>query len=489
MPNSKRPTSKNQSKSGKVIQFVINESHLLEAERSVLGGLMLNDEKWTFVQSILSVDDFYLQEHQVVFTAIKAVIAKGDHPDPITLADYLQSQENLETIGGGELLGKLVKSLQSNTPSASNLLAYARIVRKNSLLRQKEEAHKKRCSARELLEIEKAIFSVDNPDSGDKSQSLETFTQQEITARELILDPIMTTHSETIVYAEPGVGKTLFITDLAFAIACGGHAIKWPVTAPRKVLIVDGEMPVPLLMERYDELIERNNGLKPEYMRIVSALDYDGDMDLITPEWQQVIDHIIEKHQIEVLFLDNLSALFNLDQVKQPDWTPAKLWLKRLRNMGLATILVHHSNKQKTIFGTSALSRQPDNIIALLRPEDYSQEEGAVFDVCFEKARGLFGDAIAPFRTSLNAHGWLIENDKDLQLSDELSETLEAITGGYDTPKKAGQYLDVKPGTIRKRFITLKRKKLIMELDGIYVSVNNVGNAGNGGNAVTLIPR
>jgi hypothetical protein len=75
----------------------------------------------------------------------------------------------------------------------------------------------------------------------------------------------------------------------------------------------------------------------------------------------------------------------------------------------LATVLVHHANRQKTIFGTSALSRQPDNIIALLRPEDYSQEEGAVFEVRFDKTRGLFGDDIAPFRALLNEYGWKVE--------------------------------------------------------------------------------
>ncbi|KHD07494.1 hypothetical protein PN36_31410 [Candidatus Thiomargarita nelsonii] len=169
------------------------------------------------------------------------------------------------------------------------------------------------------------------------------------------------------------------------------------------------------------------------------------------------------------MFLDNLSALFNLDQVKQQDWTPAKTWLKRL--------LVHHANRQKTIFGTSALSRQPDNIIALLRPEDYSQEEGAVFDVRFDKARGLFGEDIAPFRALLNEYGWQVENLGQSQLSDELSETLEAITDGYDTPKKAGQHLGVKPGTIRKRFMTLKRKKFISESKGVYTVDEKVGNA------------
>ncbi len=460
MSETKRSKPKNQPQDGTVVQFpTTTEPFSLEAEQSILGGLMFNDSEWSLVQAILSAEDFYLPEHRIIFTAIKSVTAKVRHPDPITLTDHLQAENKFKTIGGNDYLSTLTKTLQQNS-AASNLIAYARIVRKHSLLRQKEAAYNNRRPAAEIQTIEDALILFENPDGGDKSMPLTEFRQQEIMPREIILDPILATHSETIVYAEPGVGKTLFITDLAFAIACGGHAIKWPVPKSRNVLIVDGEMPKSLLVERYNELVERNNGLEPEKMRIVSALDYNDDMDLIKPEWQAIINNIIEKHQIEVLFLDNLSALFNLDQVKQQDWTPAKTWLKRLRNMGLAIVLAHHANRQKTIFGTSALSRQPDNIIALLRPEDYSQEEGAVFDVRFDKARGLFGDDIAPFRALLNEYGWQVE-ESVLSMKGIKGAIIDAISNGTTHRKAIADELGKSLDNIKGYLSRMTKDKII----------------------------
>ena len=103
-----------------------------EAEQSVLGGLMLNNEAWISIADLLFEKDFYLPEHQTLFTAIKSLSEEGHPCDPVTLSEWLQSHNKLGMIGGGAYLGLLA----SNTPSAANIVAYAEIVRERSILRQ-----------------------------------------------------------------------------------------------------------------------------------------------------------------------------------------------------------------------------------------------------------------------------------------------------------------------------------------------------------------
>ncbi|OAD20811.1 protein containing DNA helicase, DnaB-like protein, partial [Candidatus Thiomargarita nelsonii] len=121
MSDSKRSKPKNQPQDGTVVQFpTTTEPFSLEAEQSILGGLMFDDSEWSLIQAILSAEDFFLPEHRIIFTAIKSVIAKDQHPDPITLTDHLQAESNFKTIGSNNYLSTLTKTLQQNSV-ASNL--------------------------------------------------------------------------------------------------------------------------------------------------------------------------------------------------------------------------------------------------------------------------------------------------------------------------------------------------------------------------------
>jgi replicative DNA helicase len=106
--------------------------HSIEAEQSVLGGLMFNNAAWIEIADILVEDDFYRSEHRLIFSAIKS-LSEASHPcDVVTLLEWLEEHARLEAIGGRAYLGQLHK----NTPSAANILAYAKIVRERAILRQ-----------------------------------------------------------------------------------------------------------------------------------------------------------------------------------------------------------------------------------------------------------------------------------------------------------------------------------------------------------------
>lgn len=103
----------------------------IEAERSVLGALMLDISVFSGVQSVLSAQDFYRTEHKIIFNAIAQLVAKGDPVDILTLNDYLIGKGLVVKAGGLGYFADMVK----NTPSAKNAVTYANIVREKSLLR------------------------------------------------------------------------------------------------------------------------------------------------------------------------------------------------------------------------------------------------------------------------------------------------------------------------------------------------------------------
>ncbi len=106
--------------------------HSIEAEQSVIGGLMLDNERWDQVADTLIEQDFYRHDHRLIFSCIASLSESNTPFDVITISERLESLGDIEEAGGLSYLGTLVK----NTPSAANIKAYANIVRERSILRQ-----------------------------------------------------------------------------------------------------------------------------------------------------------------------------------------------------------------------------------------------------------------------------------------------------------------------------------------------------------------
>ena len=106
--------------------------HSIEAEQSVIGGLMLDNESYDHVTEVLGEKDFYRKDHRLIFNAITYLANKEEPYDAVTVSEYLNDLGELKNMGGLVFLGGIVQ----NTPSAANIKAYAGIVRERSILRQ-----------------------------------------------------------------------------------------------------------------------------------------------------------------------------------------------------------------------------------------------------------------------------------------------------------------------------------------------------------------
>ncbi|WII92961.1 replicative DNA helicase [Kingella negevensis] len=109
--------------------------HSIEAEQSLLGGLMLENAAWDKVADLVVETDFYRHEHRLVFCAISNLINESRPADVITVQDELKLHEQLEQAGGFDYLVTLAQT----TPSAANIRRYAEIVRERSVVRQLAE--------------------------------------------------------------------------------------------------------------------------------------------------------------------------------------------------------------------------------------------------------------------------------------------------------------------------------------------------------------
>ncbi|HTP99863.1 MAG TPA: replicative DNA helicase [Casimicrobiaceae bacterium] len=106
--------------------------HSLEAEQSILGGLLLDNEAADRIGDLISEDDFYTDAHRVIYRHVVALATDGKPVDVVTLSEALASVQKLDYVGGLAYLGALV----ANVPSAANIRHYAQIVRERSILRQ-----------------------------------------------------------------------------------------------------------------------------------------------------------------------------------------------------------------------------------------------------------------------------------------------------------------------------------------------------------------
>ena len=241
--------------------------HSIEAEQSVLGGLLLDNTAWDKVADVVTERDFYRHDHRLIFRSI-AILAEKDEPlDVITLSSWLKDRDELENAGGLAYLGTLAK----DTPSAANIKAYADIVREKSVLRQlisigseiSEDAFNagERASRELLDEAEKKVFEI--AEQGNRKTDFHNIKDllkstlaniDELSKSDSTITGASTGYNDlddmtsglqkgdlVIVAGRPSMGKTTFSMNLAEYIA---------VNDKKPVVIFSMEMPAEQIVLR-----------------------------------------------------------------------------------------------------------------------------------------------------------------------------------------------------------------------------------------------
>jgi putative DNA primase/helicase len=250
-----------------------------------------------------------------------------------------------------------------------------------------------------------------NGHSGESSQAarlrpldITEFLALAIKRREMLLDPLLPEKGLMMLYAIRGIGKTFVALCIALAVASGTKFLNWTAPKPRRVLLVDGEMPASVLQERLASIVASapNDDLDPANLKILAAdlIEAGGIGNLASSEVQHELDQWLVG--VDLLILDNLSSLTAVVRDNDADsWSPIQEWLLKLRRRGVAVLIVHHAGKGGQQRGTSRREDVLDTCVSLRRPADYSPTEGARFEVHFEKHRGFYGTDAEPFEAKL----------------------------------------------------------------------------------------
>lgn len=253
----------------------------LEAERSVLGGILLDPEIFYEISEILSPSDFYRSAHQAIYKAMCDLVAKCRPIDAVQLTEELTTKGVFEKVGGHEILAEIVNTV----PHAANTKYHAEIVKEKSVSRQVihaaqevvREGYSNQHTARELTTIaEQKIFAVTQEKELGQvyqmpqaiamySQILERRRQGEVdglTTGFADLDElILGMGKKQLIYlaARPGQGKSSLAMDICWHVS---------FTLSGKVLFISLEMSAEELTERLVSSVARidSKRLKNPYL-------------------------------------------------------------------------------------------------------------------------------------------------------------------------------------------------------------------------------
>lgn len=261
------------------------------------------------------------------------------------------------------------------------------------------------------INLERDKQEQSNKSSTIKAVSLSEFLSMCLAPRENILEPWLPRAGLCMVYATRGVGKTYFALEVTMAIAYGANFLAYKATKPVKVLYIDGEMPANTIQERLasieKRMIANSDMIEPDF--ITPDLQDNFMPDLSSIEGQEIIAPYTE--QADLIVIDNISTLSKYGKENEAEsWAPLQEWALKQRKKGKSVLFIHHAGKNGKQRGTSKREDILDTVITLKHPSNYEPSMGACFEIHFEKARGITGDAAAPILCSLTENGWEYSN-------------------------------------------------------------------------------
>jgi hypothetical protein len=236
-----------------------------------------------------------------------------------------------------------------------------------------------------------------------------------------ILQGLIRQGEQVLIYSSTGSYKSWLGTAIWLAAVNGSHVAKttdgtdkWKAPKSRKVLLLDGEL------DQFD-LGERLNKLCPNYgdneglvlMRQMQQIN-SAFPNLAKPADQDSLINFCVAHEVELIVLDNLTTLADVeDENAASAMKPLTHFLQKLKAAGIATILIHHSNKGDNSYrGSTVLATTFNAIIKLKR----DTVERGLFSLIFEKARNshIENQALKMRLKTLDDKSMLLESNAEL---------------------------------------------------------------------------
>lgn len=411
----------------------------LDAERSVLGCILIDNKSLLQVVGNLNDDYFFLDQHRLIFVQMCALakeeLAAGRTLDRsidlVTVTEALEKAGNLEAAGGAPYLAALADGM----PIVSNIKHYAAIVIEKARLRNLiHAAHAIQIrafedgNADEIINGASASIKDLTVASGDNPAVVVGFQSllvRECAPIEYAIEPLLSKRGTAELFGARGTGKSFIATAMATDIAVGAESLwgghrggggHWTVTRPFRQLYVYGEMDESLIQKRIREIARMRGEKTPSDEQLgTMCMDYQKNWrpKLSTPRDRKFIEERLFGEGFEGLWLDNLSTLWPSSQDNEGERDAILAdWYADLNQRGIWVIWLHHAGKSGLQRGGSEKEDMLGAVLELRRPANYKPEQQLRVEMHVGKTRGesLSARQLMPFEIQLirNAsHGGL----------------------------------------------------------------------------------
>ena len=353
---------------GKVTPIRRVTSYSIEAEQSVLGGLLLDNRAWPQVTGIIAECDFYQASHRLIFNAIRQLAEQGSPFDVVTLGEFLESRQKLEDAGGFAYLGVLAR----DTPSAANIKAYALIVLERSIDRQRQAAaSQQHWEDIERLNHQLATVKAAQDDRYQPITDIDLWHKAFPAVRWAV--PGLIPEGVAILAGSPKIGKSWLALGVAVAVATGGIALGKIAVEPGEVLYLALEDTQRRLQRRLQCVLPTECGQPSGRLHFVTEWPrlHAGGVERLErwltdhPEARLVIIDTLEKVRPHTASLDR--SMYTADYLIGDRLTPLS------KQYAVAILVVHHTRKAtaddpvELVSGTLGLTGGVDGVMVLRR--------------------------------------------------------------------------------------------------------------------------
>lgn len=318
----------------------------LDAERSVLGAILLDNHALNAAIELLKPEDFFLPQHRCIFEHTVSMAAAGQPIDLVTLNDELDKHNQLKAGGGAAYLAQLVDGV----PRVAHVEHYARIVKQKAILRNVVRVAE--AVQQQALDAEddpaEVIQRATEMLSGLSGQALPlgsgkirrwaeipSFAEVPDEPVSWLVEGLVPAGAVTLIAAEPGGYKTWWAMILAARVTTGGPFLGRKCNR-RDVLYLDRENPASVVKERAELL-----GLEPsENFRYWGGWAKDeppsiGDVRLLE----------VARERKPVIIFDSFIRFHSADENKASEIAVVMLHLRALSHAGATVVVLHHRGK------------------------------------------------------------------------------------------------------------------------------------------------
>jgi DnaB helicase-like protein/AAA domain-containing protein len=393
-----------------------------EAERNILGGILIDNKSLKSVRDVLIASDFSVAQNQKIFLHMVLMADAGRPIDLTMLVEELSNNGQLEAAGGAGYLS----GLGDGVPKVANIRFYAEIVKEKSRLRDliyltqnvQHKAMEGYSKPDELAaEFENFAKNSNTRENPAVVVGIRELLKLELPPPDWIMEPLFTKAGTGMIYSWAGLGKSWITTELAVALASGsGKFFRWPLNSACRTLYMYGEMHGGKIRERLVD-IAKGHGLEvpeDEWLGVMSK-DFqtikraprcarEWRPNISEPRDRAIVEEVLFSKGYELLILDNISTLWSAAQEDQSRQVAVlKDWFIDLNQKGIAIIILQHAGKGGDFLGDSAQIHILDFVMKLRRPSNYKYSQQLRVNIEIEKIRYECKDPrwMIPFEVSL----------------------------------------------------------------------------------------